>query len=137
MKGTAKIKGLGTINLSGVSIGNGQIEVHIPVEDVSGQLDKVLDECTSDYMKTYKDVRSGSELNFDVRVVFSYGSTTFENGDNAEFNLFIIVRQQSDDITGRGTAKFYEEIPVAFDSVDTNKIKRIIWYGLGKAMFNL
>lgn len=137
MKGTAKIKGLGTINLSGVSIGNGQIEVHIPVEDVSGRLDRVLDECTSDYMKTYKDVRSGSELNFDVRVVFSYGSTTFENGNNAEFNLFIIVWQQSDDITGRDTAKFYEEIPVAFDSVDTNKIKRIIWDGLGKAMFNL
>lgn len=137
MKGTAKIKGLGTVNLSGVSIGNGQIEVHIPVEDVSGQLDRVLDECTSDYMKTYKDVRSGSELNFDVRVVFSYGSTAFENGNNAEFNLFIIVWQQSDDITGRDTAKFYEEIPVAFDSVDTNKIKRIIWDGLGKAVFNL
>ncbi len=137
MKGSTKIKNLGTINLSGVSVGNGQIEVHIPVEDVSGQLDRILDECTSDYMSAYKDVKSASELNFDVRVVFSCGGFVFGNRNNAEFNLFIIVWQKSDDITGRDTAKFYEDVPVAFGTGDTKKIKRIIWDGLGEAMFNL
>ena len=137
MKGTAKIKTLGTINLSGVSVGHGQIEVHIPIENVSDQLDRVFDECTADYMKTYGDVESCSELNFDVRVVFSCGGFVFGNRNHAEFNLLIIVWQKSDDTTGRDTAKFYEEITVLFDSEDTKKIKRIIWDGLGEALFCL
>ncbi len=132
MKGTTKIDSLGTINLSGVSIGDGQLEVHIPIEDVSKQLDKIFDECTADYMKKHGNVKSSDDLNYDVRVVFSCGGFVSGNGDT-EFNLFIIVWQKEDEMT----AEFYEQIPVTFDSEDTKKIKRVIWDSLGEALFNL
>jgi len=132
MKGTTKIDSLGTINLSDVSIGVGQLEVHIPIEDVSKQLDKTFDECTADYIKKHGNVKSCDELNYDVRVVFSCGGFVSGNSDT-EFNLFIIVWQKVDDMT----AEFYEQIPVTFDNEDTKKIKRVIWDSLGEALFNL
>lgn len=137
MKGTTKINNLGIINLSGVSLGDGQIEVHIPIENVSKQLDKIFDECTADYMKKHENVKSCDELNYDVRIVFACGGFVSGNRNNSEFNLFIIVWQKLDDETGEDTAEFYDEIPVAFNDEDSKKIKRIIWDCLGEALFNL
>ena len=57
--------------------------------------------------------------------------------NEAEFNLMLIVWQKSDDGTGEDTAEFYEDIPITFDEEDAKKIKKVIWDGLGKALFNL
>lgn len=137
MRGTTKIKNLGIVNLDGVSIGNGQIEVHVPIADAAEQLDKVIDECTIRYMACHKNVKLNEELNFDVRVVFSCGGFRLSNKDEAEFNLLIIVWQKSDHETGKDTTEFYEEIPVSFNDSDSKRIKKIIWDGLGEALFNL
>lgn len=133
MKGTTKIKNLGTVNLSGVSIGDGQLEVHVPIDDVAEQLDKVFDECTADYIKKHSNVRSAEELFFDVRVIFSCGGFRWGNKDEAEFKLMLIVWQKSDE----ETAEFYEDIPISFDEEDAKRIKKVIWDGLGETLFNL
>ena len=137
MRRTAVIENLGTVNLEGVSIGSGQIEVHVPIDMADEQLDKVTDECVNNYMKQYQNVKSEEELNFDVRVVFSCGSFRNANKDEAEFNLLIIIWQKSDDKTGNDTTEFYEEIPVSFNDEDSKKIKKIIWDGIGEVLFNL
>lgn len=137
MKGTTKIKNLGTIILENVSIDDGQIEVHLPIDDVAEQLDKVLDECTKEYKTKYNNVKSSIELNFDIRVIFSCGGFRYGNKDEAEFKLFVIVWQKSDDENGRNTAEFYEDIPVYFDTEDAKEIKRIIWHKLGEIFLNL
>lgn len=137
MRGTTKLDSLGTIDLSDVSIGNGQLEVHIPIENGTKQMQEIFDECTADYMKKHGNVKSYNELNYDVRVVFSRGGFVYGNRNNAEFNLLVIVWQKSDDITGKDTAEFYEEIAVDFNSADAKKIKRVIWESLGEALFNL
>ena len=128
MKGTTKIKNLGTVVLDSVSVDNGQIEVHVPIDDISEQLDGVIDKCIADFMGKHENVKSSDELVFDVRVVFSFGNFK----DNTEFSLFIIVWNESDD-----EAEFYEEIPVSFDEEDSKKIKKIIWDGLGESLFGL
>ena len=133
MKGTTKIKNLGTVNLSGVSVGDGQIEVHVPIDDVSEQLNKVFDECVADYIKKHSNVGSAGELFFDVRVVFYCGCFRYGNKDEAEFSLILIVWQKSDE----DTAEFYEDIPITFDAEDARKIKKVIWDGLGETLFNL
>lgn len=137
MRGTTKIENLGVVDLDGVSIGDGRIEVHVPIADVAEQLDKVLDECITHYMKQYKNVKSDEELNFDVHVIFSCGGFRNANKDEAEFELLIIIWQKSDDESCSDTAEFYEEIPVVFSEADSKKIKKIIWDGLGEALFNL
>ena len=128
MKGTTKIKNLGTVVLDRVSVDNGQIEVHVPIDDITEQLDGVIDKCIADFMGKHENVKSSDELVFDVRVVFSFGNFK----DNTEFSLFIIVWNESDD-----EAEFYEEIPVSFDEEDSKKIKKIIWDGLGESLFGL
>ncbi len=128
MKGTTKIKNLGTVVLDSVSVDNGQIEVHVPIDDITEQLDGVIDKCIADFMGKHENVKSSDELVFDVRVVFSFGNFK----DNTEFSLFIIVWNESDD-----EAEFYEEIPVSFDEEDSKKIKKIIWDGLGESLFGL
>lgn len=132
MIGTTKLDSLGTIDLSGVSIGDGQLEVHIPINDVSKQLEKIFDECTADYMKKHENVNSCDDLNYDVRVVFSCGGFALGNSDS-DFKLFVIVWQENDDMS----AEYYEEIQVTFNDEDAKKMKRVIWDGLGEALFNL
>ena len=85
MKGTTKIKNLGTVNLSGISIGDGYIEVHIPIDDATDQMERVFDECIADYIKKHDNVESADELMFDVRVVFSCGG--FRWGKRMRRNL--------------------------------------------------
>ncbi|MEY8433240.1 hypothetical protein AALC75_22525 [Lachnospiraceae bacterium 48-42] len=132
MMGTTKIENLGVINLSDVAVKNGQLEVHIPIEIISEEFDRILDECTADYMKKYRNVKSCNELNYDIRVVFSCGSWVSDDNE-IEFSLIVIVWQKVDDMT----AEFYEEIPVTLDGKSLDKIKRVIWDALGKMLLGI
>lgn len=136
MEGTTKFKSLGVVELDGVCINGGQIEVHIPVDEVSEQLEKVLDECVKLYIQKH-DKATMEELNFDIRVILSCGNFCRGDGKEAEFHLFIVVWQKSDEETGKDTAEFYEEIPVSFSAEETRRIKKIIWDSLGEMLFSL
>lgn len=136
MNGTTKLKSLGIIELDGVSVNGGQIEVHIPISEVSEQLEKVLDECAKLYVQKYDKV-TVEDLNFDVRVVLSCGNFCRGDEKETEFDLFVVVWQQNDDETGKDTAEFYEEIPVLFSAEETRRIKKIVWDSLGEMLFNL
>lgn len=130
MKATTVIKNLGTIILKDVSLGDGQIEVHLPIDDMSDSLEKILDDCMDDFMKKNK-LTSDDGINFDVRVVFSCGNFVSDDEKRSgDFKLLIIVWNDSRD-------EFYEDIPVSFDTEDSRKIKKIIWNEIGKVFFNL
>jgi len=132
MRGTTKIKDIGTVNLEGVSIGSGQIEVHVPLNVVKGQLDKILDNCLEDFSKHYTNVEE-SEINIDVNVVLSFGAFRESNIDEAEFTLLVYVWQDSNN----DNVKTYDEIPLTLNDEDSKRIKKIIWDGLGETLFNL
>ena len=136
MKGTTNFKSLGVVELDGVCINGGQIEVHMPVDEVSEQLKNVLDECVKSYAEKHTGVVM-EDLNFDVRVVLSCGNFCMNVGNESEFNLFIVVWQKKDEETGKDTAEFFEEIPVSFSAEESKRIKKIIWDSLGELLFNL
>lgn len=116
--------------LKDVSLGDGQIEVHLPIDDVSDSLNKIMDDCKEDFKKKNK-LTSDEGIYFDVRVVFSCGNFVSDvEKRSGDFNLLIIVWNDSAD-------EFYEDIPVAFDEEDSKKIKKILWDELGKTLFNL
>lgn len=135
MNGTTKFKSLGVVELDGVCINGGQIEVHMPVDEVSEQLENVLDECVKSYIQKHTGVVM-EDLNFDVRVMLSCGNFC-RNGNEPEFNLFIVVWQKKDEETGKDTAEFFDEIPVSFSAEEAKRIKKIIWDSLGELLFNL
>ena len=130
MKGTTVIKNLGTIILKDICLGDGQIEVHLPIDDVSDSLNKIMDDCKEDFKKKNK-LTSDEGIYFDIRVVFSCGNFVSDDEKrNGDFKLLIIVWNDSAD-------EFYEDIPVSFDPEDSKKIKKIIWDEIGKVLFNL
>lgn len=130
MKGTTVIKNLGTIILKDICLGDGQIEVHLPIDDVSDSLNKIMDDCKEDFKKKNK-LTSDEGIYFDIRVVFSCGNFVSDaEKRNGDFKLLIIVWNDSAD-------EFYEDIPVSFDTEDSKKIKKIIWNEIGKVFFNL
>ena len=130
MNATTVIKNLGTIILKDVCLGDGQIEVHLPIDDVSDSLNKIMDDCKEDFKKKNK-LTSDEGIYFDIRVVFSCGNFVSDDEKrNGDFKLLIIVWNESAD-------EFYEAIPVSFDTEDSKKIKKIIWNEIGKIFFNL
>ena len=130
MNATTVIKNLGTIILKDVCLGDGQIEVHLPIDDVSDSLNKIMDDCKEDFKKKNK-LTSDEGIYFDIRVVFSCGNFVSDDEKrNGDFKLLIIVWNDSAD-------EFYEDIPVSFDTEDSKKIKKIIWNEIGKIFFNL
>ena len=130
MKGTTVIKNLGTIILKDICLGDRQIEVHLPIDDVSDSLNKIMDDCKEDFKKKNK-LTSDEGIYFDIRVVFSCGNFVSDDENrNGDFKLLIIVWNESAD-------EFYEDIPVSFDTEDSKKIKKIIWNEIGKVFFNL
>lgn len=136
MKRTTNFKSLGVVELDGVCINGGQIEVHMPVDEVSEQLENVLDECVKSYTQKHTGVVM-EDLNFDVRVVLSCGNFCRNDGNEPEFNLFIVAWQKKDEETGKDTAEFFEKIPVSFSAEESKRIKKIIWDSLGELLFNL
>ena len=130
MKSTTVIKNLGTIILKDISLGDGQIEVHLPIDDVSDSLNKIMDDCKEDFKKKNK-LTSDEGIYFDIRVVFSCGNFVSDvEKRSGDFNLLVIVWNDSAD-------EFYEDIPVSFDIEDAKKIKKIVWDEIGKVLFNL
>lgn len=130
MEGTTKFNSLGVIDLEGASIGDGQIEVHMPVEEVAEQLKKVLDECAEDYLKKHENVDADA-LNYDVRVVLACGNFCRGDGKAVEFSLLVTIWESN------GTAEFYDEIPVSFSEEESKRVKKILWDKLGELLFTM
>ena len=128
MEGTTKLKTLGVVDLKGASIGDGQIEVHMPVEEVSEQLKKVLGNCTEAYMKRYEDANA-ENLNYDIRVVLAYGNFCKGNGKEVEFSLLVTVWEDSERV------EMYDEIPVLFTEEEKDIVKKILWDKMGEILF--
>lgn len=125
MKERTTFNNLGQVNLAGISVEDGRIELHLPIAETAEPLEKILDFCTGDYIKKHTDIDSYKELNYDVRMALSWGGSNVENEREIEISLFIIVWQSTDEKTGEDTAEFYGDMPVALDEEDTEKIKAI------------
>ena len=80
------LKDLGTINIEQIEVSNGQLEIFVPVEVISNELDAVLEKCAEDYKEHYPEVETPS---FCMRLVFSFGYT------NPEFELLVMKNQKT------------------------------------------
>lgn len=76
------IKNLGTISIDKLEIIGGTIEVFIPIEASSNELDAVLEKCKASYKKDHPEIEN---VSFNVNLVFSMGYA------NPEFELQILV----------------------------------------------
>lgn len=121
------IKDLGTIDMSSIDITNGLIEVFIYLDDISSELDAVIERCMSDYRENHPEVEG---ISFCVKLVFSIGY------ENPEFELHIEIFESE-------TMKHCEEYD-SFDIGDIElseeqkkQIKKVMWNKLGETLLSL
>lgn len=120
------IKEIGTINVESLEVAEGQLEMRMPVEVISEQLDTTLDELFAKFQKDHPKVAS-ENIAYEARMVFSF------NRYNPEFSLMLIVF----DAENQGTAEIWDELEVTLSEDAKKQFRKLAWDKLGEALFNL
>lgn len=117
------IKTVGTINLKDVYFDfRGQIEVHMPLEEIKSEADLIIHQCMNKYKKKYPKATDRNVYQ-DFRLVFTSG---IDNPEYSEFMAMIYIWQRSDEETGQDTCEMYEGYKLNLDDADKKTVKRII-----------
>lgn len=122
-----KISNLGSISVENLEINNGQIEVFIPVEAVSDELDAILEKCAENFKERHPEVELPC---FNLRLLFSFGYA------NPEFELLVLMY----DDKSEGKYEEYDSIftgELELSEEQKKKIKKVMWDKLGTTLLNL
>ena len=122
----ATIKEIGTININAVEVAEGAIEMRVPVEVISEQMNVTLDRLFDDYHQKNPQVNP-KNVCYEVRLIFQFRRS------NPEFSLTLIVFDK-DDI---GTEEIWDELEVTLSEEAKKQFRKIAWDKLGEALFNL
>ena len=120
------IKEIGTINIDAVEVAEGAIEMRVPVEAISKEMDATLDKLFKDFEKSYPEVKKDN-ITYEARMVFSF------NRYNPEFSLMLIIF----DAENQETAEIWDELEVTLSENVKKQFRKIAWNKLGEALFNL
>lgn len=120
------IKEIGTINVEGLEVAEGAIEMRMPVEVISEQLDTKLDEIFDYYKKNNPQINQDS-IFYEARLVFQFGRS------NPEFSLMLIVFDKD----YKGSDEIWDELEVTLSEDAKKQFRKIAWDKLGEALFNL
>lgn len=122
----ATIKEIGTININAVEVAEGTIEMRVPVEVISEQMNATLDRLFDDYCQKNPQVNP-KDVCYEARLIFQFRRS------NPEFSLTLIVFDK-DDI---GTDEIWDELEVTLSEEAKKQFRKIAWDKLGEALFNL
>lgn len=125
MKNTT-IKEIGTINIDAVEVAEGIIEMRVPVEVISEQMDATLDKVIENYKVNNPQIEQDN-IFYEARLVFHFGTA------NPEFSLMLIVF----DGDYKGTDEIWDELQVTLSEDARKQFRKIVWNKLGETLFNL
>lgn len=120
------ISEVGTINVEKLEVAEGQLELRIPVEVISQQMDKKLDELIGNFAETHPNVAK-ENIFFESRLVFSL------NRYNPEFSLMLIIF----DGENQGTVEIWDELQVTLSEEQKKQFRKLAWEKLGEALFGI
>ena len=120
------IKEIGTINIEAVEVAEGAIEMRLPVEVISEQMDATLDKVIENYKVNNPQIEQGN-IFYEARLVFHFGSA------NPEFSLMLIVFDRD----CKGTDEIWDELEVVLSEDAKKQFRKIAWDKLGEAILNL
>lgn len=123
----ATIKEIGTINIEQLEVAEGTIEMRLPVEVISEDLDTTLDRLFDDYCKSNPQVEA-KDVCYEPRLVFQFGRM-----NNPEFSLMLIIFDKDE----KGVDEFWDELEVTLSEDAKKQFRKIAWDKLGEALFNL
>ena len=120
------IKEVGTINVDDLKVAEGTIEMRMPVEVISEQLDMKLDDIYESYKKSNPQIEQ-ENIFYEARLVFQFGRS------NPEFSLMLIVFDKD----YKGSDEIWDELEVTLSEDAKKQFRKIAWDKLGEALFNL
>lgn len=115
---------IGTINLNTFEVTEGVLEMRMPVEVTSEQMEDTLDGLFADFNKRNPDVENPA---YEIRLIFCFGYS------NPEFTMTIIVF----DADNQNVAEVYEEIGVQLSDDARKNFRKAAWEKLGEALFGI
>lgn len=115
---------IGTINLNTFEVTEGVLEMRMPVEVTSEQMEDTLDGLFADFNERHPNVENPT---YEIRLVFNFGY------DNPEFTMMVIVF----DVNNHNVAEFYEEISVHLSEKARKHFRKAAWEKLGEALFGI
>lgn len=120
------IKEIGTINMERLNVAEGAIEMRIPVEVISEQMDSKLDEIYEYFYKKNPQVNP-KDVYYEARLVFQFGRA------NNDFSLMLIVF----DSNNMDSAEIWDELEVTLSEDVKKQFRKIAWDKLGEAILDL
>lgn len=118
------IKEIGTINIENFEVAEGIIEMRMPIEVVSEQMDNALDKVFEDFEDSYPEVESPV---YEARLVFHFGHA------NPEFSMMIIVFDADDE----DKMTMWDELKVTLSDEVRKYCRKVVWEKLGEALFSM
>lgn len=126
MKATT-IKEIGVFNVEGLEVTEGRLEIRVPVDVVSEDLDKNLDKFFKDFSEHHPKVKE-ENISFEARIIFDFG-----NCNNPEFSLELIIF----DSENHRAVEFWDELEITLSEDAKKQFRRIAWQKFGEAILNL
>lgn len=126
MKATT-IKEIGVFNVEGLEVTEGRLEIRVPVDVVSEDLNNNLDKFFKDFSEHHPKVQE-ENISFEARIIFDFG-----NCNNPEFSLELIIF----DSENHRSVEFWDELEITLSEDAKKQFRRIAWQKFGEAILNL
>ncbi|MEY8534223.1 hypothetical protein AALH30_11965 [Blautia pseudococcoides] len=118
------INAIGTVDSRKVSVDfAGQIEMHMPFEEIGAKADAIIEECMEQYKKRYPEINTESDVFWDFRLVYTAG---IDNPEYTEFMVDMYIWQKTNKAAGEDTFEYYLDIPLELDELDKEKVRQMI-----------
>ena len=118
------INEIGTINIENFEVAEGIIEMRIPIEVISEQMEETLDKLFEYFKKDYPEVENPV---YEARLVFHFGH------ENPEFSMMIIVFDADDS----DKMLMWDELKVTLSDEVRKYCRKVVWEKLGEALFSM
>lgn len=118
------INEIGTINIENFEVAEGIIEMRMPVDVISEEMDNTLDKVFDDFKDNYPEVK---EAVYEARLVFHFGHA------NPEFSMMIIVFDADDE----DKMTMWDELKVTLSDEVRKYCRKVVWEKLGEALFSM
>lgn len=97
------INAIGTVDSRKVSVDfAGQIEMHMPFEEIGAKANVIIEECMEQYKKHHPEINTESDVFWDFRLVYTAG---IDNPEYTEFMVDLYIWQMTNKAAGEDTCK--------------------------------
>ena len=123
------LRNLGTINVEEIAIMGGQIEVFVPVDVISNELDAVIVKCENKYREEHPEVDlSQYTLYRDIALHMNI------NDNKVSYSVAIILWIQDED-ENEIHVEFYDPFEIEINAEDNKYLKKLVMNKLMEAFF--